>query len=233
MAEALATRVKQIQRTDSVGKSAWWNFANTIGAGVRDPAKHEAHVLQSFLSQYDKGAFAGVEAAYSDSGHLGELFKEGQRNAPSFKTAWATYNLMNGSTKNDPSKANKDVLVGFLEFLGQQGVSSMCGGKGGGWCGKGGGWAGCSCGGKGSGGKGSGGKGSGGSWGGPPVKKQKVSTGDVWKDELVEKIKQFQRSGEEQKQAWWSFCDASDCGNRDPARHEVDVLQGFIQGCGL
>jgi len=231
MAEELATKVKQIQRSDAAGKVAWWNYADKHGEGMRDPAKHEAHFLQSFLSQHDQGAFIGEAATSGNAGNLGELFKDGQRNSPAFKMAWATYNLMSGNTKNDPSKASKDTLVSFLEFLGQQGVAAMCGGKMGGWGSKGGGWGGC----------GSTGKGGGGSWGGsgkgssdgPPLKKQKISTGDVMKDELVDKIKEFQRSGAEQKQAWWSFCDASENNNRDPARHEVDVLQSFIDGFGI
>jgi len=230
MAEALATRVKQVQRSDPAGKLAWWNYADKIGDGMRDPAKHEAHVLKSFLSQYDSGSFVGKAAASSDAGNLGELFKEGQRSSPSFKTAWATYNLMSGNTKNDPSKASKDTLTEFLEFLGQQGITAMMLG-GGGWGGKGGSWPGGGWGGKG-GSRSSGGQDSG-SWGGPPMKKQKVSTGDVMKDALVDKIKQFQRSGEEQKEAWWSFCDATEGKNRDPARHEVDVLQTFIQDMEL
>merc|ERR1711935_1253268 len=50
------------------------------------------------------------------------------------------------------------------------------------------------------------------SWGTEPAaKRQKgmpVSTGDPYKDSLVEKVKAFQRCGEEQKQAWWSFADS-------------------------
>jgi len=240
MAEELASRVKQIQRSDPVGKQAWWNYADKQGDGMRDPAKHDAHALEEFLSKYDSGAFAGEQPAEKsgNAGNLGDLFKDGQRNSPAFKMAWSTYNQMNGNFKNDPTKASKDTLVGFLEFLGQQGMMAMTmsGGKGGGWGGKGCGW----------GGKGDswGGKGAvvgGGSWAssskrssdGPPMKKPKVSTGDVMKDMLVEKVKDFQRSGAEQKQAWWSFCDASENNNRDPAKHDVDVLQSFIDGFAI
>jgi len=233
MAEELATRVKQVQRSDAAGKMAWWNYADKHGEGMRDPAKHEAYFLQDFLNKYDQGGLVGEAAASGNAGNLGELFKEGQRSSPSFKMAWATYNLMNGNTKNDPSKASKDTLVGFLEFLGQKGMTAMCGGKGRGWGSKGGGWGGCGWTGKGGGGSGSWGGSGKGSSDGPPAKKAKVSTGDATKDMLVEKIKEFQRSGAEQKQAWWSFCEASENKNRDPARHDIDVLQSFIEGFGI
>lgn len=235
--QELAARVKQIQRSDQAGKQAWWNYADQNG-GVRDPAKHQAESLQSFLSQYDAGAFVGAEATYSDTPKLGDLFKEGQRTSVNFKTAWAAYNTMNGNFMNDPSKASKETLVSFLEFLGQLGVTALgskamgkgsgASSKGGGYGGKSGGWSGEGA----SWDSGSewGGKGSKGSWGasGPPMKKHRVSSGDAVHDEAVEKIKQFQRSGDEQKQAWWNYCDAQEGRNRDPARHDTAVLQTFI-----
>merc|ERR1711892_1524508 len=118
--------------------------------------------------------------------------------------------------------------MGMMQMMGMM-ARGMGGGGGDGGGGapwmdwQSGNWSGC----------GQGGKGGGDSWDGPAVKKPKVSTGDFMKDALVDKIKRFQRSGEEQKQAWWSFCDASEGKNRDPARHGVDVLQNFTQDYGL
>ena len=45
---------------------------------------------------------------------------------------------------------------------------------------------------------------------------------------LVAKIKEGQSASEEWKQAWWSYCDASDLGRRDPAVHPTAALQHFI-----
>jgi len=53
------------------------------------------------------------------------------------------------------------------------------------------------------------------------------------KGEVIIKIKAFQRSSEEGKQAWWAFCDAQEGQNRDPARYEVDVLQAFLAEHGI
>jgi len=287
MAEHLVNRVKEIRRSDPAGKMAWWNYADKNGAGVRDPAKNEAEFLQSFLNQYDQGSFANLDP--QDAGALGELFKQGQKSSTAFKTAWATYQQMKGNKFNDPTKAGRDQLIAFLDFMGNQtmnamGMQSMMGkgpmvgggkskdkgmskgtgkdmmmmqmmqmkgammsGKGGGgyggsddgWGGMGGGmdaW------GKGAmmmgmmGGK-TGGKGGGGGWGEEPAQKRQrtpaVSSGDPWKDQLVAKIKAFQRSGEDQKQAWWTFCDSQEGKNRDPARYEADALQQFVSGYGL
>merc|ERR1712224_472104 len=55
----------------------------------------------------------------------------------------------------------------------------------------------------------------------PPAKRQKgqpVNTGDPQKDALIEKIKAFQRCGEEQRQAWWNFAEAQPGKHRDPLR---------------
>lgn len=63
--------------------------------------------------------------------------------------------------------------------------------------------------------------------------KRKSTSSDSVQQELVAQIKVFQRSGEEQKQTWWAFCDSQPGKNRDPARYEVDVLQGFVQEHGM
>jgi len=130
---------------------------------------------------------------------------------------------------------------GGMMMGGKGGKGPMMAKGGGGYGGKGGGYGGgCDWGGNGGGGcdwgnmgmmmmGGKGGKGG----GGPPMKKQKVSTGDPMKDSLVEKVKSFQRSSEDNKQAWWSFCDGQESQNRDPARYEIDTLQMFLQGYGI
>jgi hypothetical protein len=59
------------------------------------------------------------------------------------------------------------------------------------------------------------------------------SGGSFVKNELVNKIKEFQRSSEENKQAWWTFCDSQELQKRDPALHEEDVLQAFLADHGI
>merc|ERR1712110_1048102 len=66
--------------------------------------------------------------------------------------------------------------------------------------------------------------------GAPPFKKARVGgadTGDPQKDELINRIKAFQRGGQEQKEAWWNYCDTHLGGNRDPARHDASTLEDF------
>merc|ERR1712226_1457519 len=75
-----------------------------------------------------------------------------------------------------------------------------------------------------------GGKGSGRSKGG---KGGRRSGHNFVKNVLVNKIKDFQRSSEENKQAWWTFCDSQECQKRDPALHEEDVLQAFVADHGI
>jgi len=51
--------------------------------------------------------------------------------------------------------------------------------------------------------------------------------GDPKKMALVQRIKAFQRMGEEQKGLWGGHCDAALGGVRDPMRHDVGALQAF------
>merc|ERR1712110_410932 len=76
--------------------------------------------------------------------------------------------------------------------------------------------------------------------GGPAVKRARMvegcmaqSTGDPQKDELIVRIKAFQRSGEEQKQMWWTYADAELGGKRDPAKHDVSTLDAFVALYGV
>eukprot|EP00439_Symbiodinium_sp_Y106_P060976 s2250_g9.t1 len=55
---------------------------------------------------------------------------------------------------------------------------------------------------------------------------------DPRKDSLVQKIKAMQRSNEEAKRQWWQFCDNRQGGIRDPTRHDVRVLQEFLNEQG-
>merc|ERR1712061_771070 len=50
---------------------------------------------------------------------------------------------------------------------------------------------------------------------------------------LIDKIKAFQKTGEESKQIWHEYCDSSLGGVRDPARHDWTVLNSFCQNYGL
>jgi len=48
-------------------------------------------------------------------------------------------------------------------------------------------------------------------------------------EELVQRVKQIQRSDPNGKEMWYKFCDSSGTGNRDPARHSSDSLRSFLE----
>merc|ERR1719352_1697390 len=60
-----------------------------------------------------------------------------------------------------------------------------------------------------------------------------ANSGDPEKDALVEQIKNFQRSGEENKQAWWNFCEQQELKKRDPALQSIESLQMFCANVGI
>merc|ERR1719343_777975 len=54
-----------------------------------------------------------------------------------------------------------------------------------------------------------------------------VSSGDPLKDSLVQRVKNFQRIGNDQKELWAMYADTYLGGARDPARHETATLHEF------
>eukprot|EP00929_Paragymnodinium_shiwhaense_P082581 TRINITY_DN43579_c0_g1_i1.p1 TRINITY_DN43579_c0_g1~~TRINITY_DN43579_c0_g1_i1.p1 ORF type:complete len:354 (+),score=74.07 TRINITY_DN43579_c0_g1_i1:65-1126(+) len=48
------------------------------------------------------------------------------------------------------------------------------------------------------------------------------------KPELVQQIKDLQRSNPDVKQAWWDFCEQELGGIKDPARHDANALEDFL-----
>eukprot|EP00416_Gambierdiscus_australes_P038844 CAMPEP_0171094498 /NCGR_PEP_ID=MMETSP0766_2-20121228/41337_1 /TAXON_ID=439317 /ORGANISM="Gambierdiscus australes, Strain CAWD 149" /LENGTH=227 /DNA_ID=CAMNT_0011553149 /DNA_START=71 /DNA_END=754 /DNA_ORIENTATION=- len=214
----LVSAIKDLQRSDTAAKQQWWAYCDALGGGIRDPAKHDATFIQTFLSKYNSGQ--RFEPAFPTSGgsgggghtNLGELFKEGQRRSQHWKNCWALYCQQFSGGKNDPEKKDMNFLVGFYDFLGSSGNMEQSP---------------------------SAANGGGGAMAAPSAKRartdsnggyQALPAGDnPTKDVLVARIKDFQRSGEEAKQAWWSHCDQLHNGVRDPARHEVEDLEEFCE----
>merc|ERR1712096_584299 len=50
---------------------------------------------------------------------------------------------------------------------------------------------------------------------------------------LVNRVKAYQKEGPEQKELWGAHCDQNLGGVRDPARHDVEVLQNFMRTYGV
>lgn len=200
--DSLVEEVKEMQRSDPVAKEQWWAYADSQGDGVRDPMRHDVPFLQNFIDSFYSGA--RLETA-SDNGGIGELFKEGQRKSAGFKQAWAAYCNVFGDGKSDPLKKDLKFLTGFLDHMGQRGamvLSAHLGGMGMGMDG---------------GDRRMGGR--------PGAKRMRTESA---KDGLVNRIKAFQKSGEEQKQLWWDHCDSELGGVRDPNRHDMTTLEDFV-----
>lgn len=61
---------------------------------------------------------------------------------------------------------------------------------------------------------------------------QNGANGDAQKDELVARVKAFQRASDDQKQQWWAFADSSPVGKRDPSLYDSDLLEEFCSEYG-
>jgi len=204
--------LKELQRSNPTGREQWGAYCDLHGGGVRDPSKHEAPFVETFLAQFEAGQRLEV---VSETESLADLVKQGQRKSAPWKQAWAAYCQAYGGGINDPAKHEHAFLKGFLDFLGQQGSMVLSGNVMGMRSGGGGG------GGRprrSSGGGGGGGGGHGAPHGGYMEPKKMA---------LVWRIKAFQRMGEDQKALWGAHCDSQLGGVRDPMRHDSNALQAF------
>jgi len=219
--QLLVTAVKDLQRSNHQAREQWGIYCESHGGGVRDPSKHPFEFLNNFLSQFNSGfryetpANGGAAAAASPgagigSVELGLLFKEGQRKSHNWKSAWAAYTQIYGRGMNDPTKHDTSFLVSFLDFLGQQGYLALAPAAG----------TAAAV--------------------GPPAKRARMDSpagfspaaGGVVSS-LADRVKNFQRSGPAQKEAWWNFVDTHYKGLRDPARHDNATLEAFIASHGV
>jgi len=243
--EELVSAVKELQRTDPMAKEQWVQYCTTEGQGTRDPSKHDVSFLRNFFDVRET-----IEVPQPTHAGIADLFKEAQRASPTFKQAWSAFRESMGGRYDDPTRNDESFLVSALEFMGQAACAQMTmatmsqgkGGSGGSW-GSSGWWGGNSWGGN-SGGWNSSDNG----WeeGYSTNKRRRTeswSGGGVWsqpgaapaasasKQALVEQVKTFQRTGEEQKQAWWAYTDQH--GQvKDPARYEEWQLQEFLSTQG-
>jgi hypothetical protein len=157
---------------------------------------------------------------------LVDFIKAGQRHSEEWKKAWQSYCVIFGNGKYDPARVDESFLKEFIDYAGaamnqdllaqaeERGVSleqaqqtNTRGSK---------------------------------RPAQPPAQdfarpSQRPRTGGAAgggggedKAALVAQIKDLQRSSEETKQAWWTYCDEELNGMRDPNRHPSEVLQAFI-----
>eukprot|EP00929_Paragymnodinium_shiwhaense_P009776 TRINITY_DN1140_c0_g1_i1.p1 TRINITY_DN1140_c0_g1~~TRINITY_DN1140_c0_g1_i1.p1 ORF type:complete len:238 (+),score=71.90 TRINITY_DN1140_c0_g1_i1:83-796(+) len=235
--DALIQKIKDLQRKDPEAKKQWWSYCAAEGGNIRDPAKHNEAFLGEFITNFESGMRIELpEDSFSDKEKIAELIKLGNRKSTSWKAAWDMYCRGFGGGKMDPHKHDEQYISGFFDQLGQCGMMALqqqqqqswgMGGMGMGMGGMGKGMGGMGMGMGGGWGKGGGG------WGKDGGPSKKARTGDSAKDKLIDRIKAFQRSGSDSKEAWWSYCDSSLNGIRDPAKHSADQLEEFCSGHGV
>jgi len=215
--DILVDKIKQMQRNDECAKVQWWTYCDQHGDRVRDPSKHDDHFLTNFITQYEAGARMDMTEAPTGMATLLDLVKEGQRKSAIWKEAWSQYCMIHGGGMNDPKKHDQSFLIAFLDYVGQAGMMAMT----------------MSMPMAGPGGKRPRmmapmvGLGGGGEVGGFD------SGTDFVKNQLVMRVKNYQRSNEDNKETWWSHCDANLGGIRDPNRHDAKVLQQFLSIHGV
>eukprot|EP00411_Alexandrium_monilatum_P014738 CAMPEP_0175252924 /NCGR_PEP_ID=MMETSP0093-20121207/36423_1 /TAXON_ID=311494 /ORGANISM="Alexandrium monilatum, Strain CCMP3105" /LENGTH=293 /DNA_ID=CAMNT_0016547223 /DNA_START=77 /DNA_END=958 /DNA_ORIENTATION=- len=218
--EVVAT-LKELQRTDPVAREQWGMYCEAQGNGIRDPNKHPSEFVQTFVAEFHAGIRQEPTSLAGCS--LGDFVKEGQRKSAFWKQAWSIYCQVHGGGINDPSKHDSKFIVGFLDFLGQKAVAAFNPVLG----------------------NGSAAPGAIKDAAERPAKKLRLpggmpaftlglglpaggGSGDEEKDELVKRVKAYQRSGDTEKRTWWDYCDEHAGGIRDPAKQDKELLETFL-----
>jgi len=203
-AEGLIEQVKNLQKNDKAAKEQWDAFTDLEGKGVRDPKRHTPEFLQAFLTHLSSGG----RLAPSPEADLTQAIKTLQKKCTPFKNVWAQFCAMNGGGMNDPAKHDGNFHMKFFEALSQAaggGGMAMAGG------------------------------------GDNPMKRMKTASGMGMgtsfgggpKEALVNRLKAFQRSGNDQKELWATYADRFLGGVRDPSRHDAPTLEEFCTNHGV
>jgi len=209
--DSLVEQIKNLQRNDPAAKEHWNSFVEAHGEGKRDPSRHEAPFLQTFLQQLQSGALASAPAGLGGSVNLADTIKTLQKRSPNFKQAWASVCAVHGGGYNDPAKHDANFHTKFFDALAEGFLAWSAGG------------------------------GVVGAGDGPPAKRMRdntgmalaISSGDPVKDALVQQVKAYQRIGEAQKGIWGQYADTYLGGTRDPNRHDASMLKDFCQMYGV
>lgn len=59
----LVRRVKEGQRRSDAFKSQWWRYCDSFGGNVRDPGRHHARFIETFLAHYMNGTITSLYAS--------------------------------------------------------------------------------------------------------------------------------------------------------------------------
>jgi len=197
--DQLVQQVKAYQRLGSEQKDAWHSYADLQLGGIRDPARHEANVLQEFIVTHDvpplsepatkrmkdsTGAPLGTALQDPMKSNLVQQIKAFQRANQQQKDAWHEYADTHLGGIRDPARHDAAALQ---DFISAHEVPLVAGGYVG-----------------------------------------YVANSDPVKDQLVAQVKAFQSANQEQKEMWHEYADTHLGGTRDPARHDVASLQQFF-----
>jgi len=230
----LVDKVKQLQKMDQTAKQLWWDYCDMHGGGTRDPIKHPCEFLEVFISQYEAMVAADptiakvqefpqvdLKGLAPPSDKQVDELKQMQRSDPRAKEAWWFYCDKAGNGTKDPRKHE----AAFVEnFMASYKEGSLSGAEFDEWKTK---------------------------KDEPPEKRRRQTEPrqsfvpwsadgtpppgvnpnfvvDPMKEALMNRIKNYQKIGDTQKQEWWYFCDQVAQGKYDPARHDVNSLEQFI-----
>lgn len=176
------------------------------------------------------GAAFGKPAEGKDDrrARLADFVKVGQRHSPQFwKVAWTTHCGLYGNGFTDPAKYEESFVTAFIDYVGQLAAADLANtaAENGVALDETGAAA------------GAGEKRTMAAPEMPAAKRPALGTsvsylagagGDSEKAELVDKVKALQRSNNDAKVGWQSYCDQHGQGVKDPSRHEAASLQAFL-----
>merc|ERR1712216_134536 len=122
--EELVRKVKDLQKSDPVGREQWGHFADQCGGGKRDPFKHSPEGLIAFLTGYANGEKIKPEEEVLEIQYITKLM---QRKSQAFKEVWSNYCLQHGGGRSDPLRHDAAFHVQFFDSLAGSATASSQG----------------------------------------------------------------------------------------------------------
>jgi len=204
VASKLVEEVKELQRKSPEARQHWIQYVDLLGERAFDPSKHSIEFLKGFLFHYRSEEDSGEQ-------HLKYLARARQKTSQSWKTMWRTYCQMHGGGKLDSSRHGAEFHAAFMDFVAASAMSTV-----------------------------------GDASHGSPVQRKNTGVGglhaapssrtnavvpvgaDVRICQLAQRVKEYQKLGQEERERWEIFCDNTASGMKDPFRHNAVSLEQFL-----
>lgn len=210
----LVASVKRIQKASDAGRQQWDDYCDAMHTGSRDPSRHTAEAMRTFVEAYERGERAVPRATgdgrvlrlrgvpfQSDVSDLAQFLAEygadktqaviarGSDGRPTGE-AFVILPTADAANRALVEMQRREIRGRYIELFrsnNEEYSEAMI-----------------------------------------IADAYAPSSGDPEKDECVTRVKTIQRTDQNGKEKWYVYCDAMRTGSRDPSKHTVEFMRDFL-----